>query len=116
MPIETQKFKENSETKKENSFLLTKENPNKFAQEIPTEEEFLDYAKTIETYKNASNKKELDSLIRAKYNSWRADGWKKYELKNTDEKDIEEQKLDIKIQPNQIIEDWNTITLSKICK
>ncbi|MCT7905249.1 DNA topoisomerase 3 [Candidatus Ornithobacterium hominis] len=31
-------------------------------------------------------------------------GWKKYELKNTDEKDIEEQELDIKIQPNQIIE------------
>ncbi|WP_372935218.1 hypothetical protein, partial [Mariniphaga sediminis] len=60
-------------------------NPDK---NIPTEEEFLDYSKTLEVYKP-----ELDFSIRAKYETWKDDGWKdgngkkiknwKTKLKNT---------------------------------
>ncbi len=40
-------------------------------KDIPTENEFLDYVKTIEIYKT-----ELDYSIKSKYESWVENGWK----------------------------------------
>lgn len=43
-------------------------NPN-----IPTLEEFMNYAKTLDIYKETD---ELNFKIKAKYNTWASDGWK----------------------------------------
>ncbi|MDR2204881.1 MAG: helix-turn-helix domain-containing protein [Flavobacteriaceae bacterium] len=52
--------------------LLTDEKDNKvrFSEKIPSKEEFLEYAKTLEIYD-----KSLDSLLEEKYKTWKENHW-----------------------------------------
>ncbi len=54
--------------------INTGKKENKLLADIPTEEEFLQYAKSLEIYNG--NSPDIDFKIKTKYESWKDNGWK----------------------------------------